>query len=143
MPQLRRLVSGFPPRRYGFDPRLGRVGFMVDTVAMGFFQYVGFPCQFLFHQPLHTHHLSFEAGTVGPLVAEVPSGLRLTPHHEHKINTGELTLSIRSRNPRLTIVGTRWADHATPSISKSWHYLANKRRLLGWYSSLANQSHGV
>jgi hypothetical protein len=25
------------------------------------------------------------------------------------------------RNPRLTAMGIRWADHATPSIRKSWH----------------------
>jgi hypothetical protein len=28
----------------------------------------------------------------------------------------------RSRKPKLTAVGVRWADHATPSIRKSWHY---------------------
>jgi hypothetical protein len=37
----------------------------------------------------------------------------------------------------------RCADHATPSIRKSWHYFANKRRLLGRHSLLADQSHGV
>jgi hypothetical protein len=37
----------------------------------------------------------------------------------------------------------RCADHATPSIRKSWHYFANKLRSLGRYSLLANQSHGV
>jgi hypothetical protein len=39
--------------------------------------------------------------------------------------------------------GIRCADHATHSIRKSRHYLANKRRLLGRHSSLADQSHGV
>jgi hypothetical protein len=29
----------------------------------------------------------------------------------------------RSREPRLTTVGVRFADHATPSIRKSWHWL--------------------
>jgi hypothetical protein len=28
---------------------------------------------------------------------------------------------LRSRKPWLTAVGIRWADHATPSIRKSWH----------------------
>jgi hypothetical protein len=38
-------------RRPGFDPRSGRVGFVVDKVALGkvFSEYFGFPCQFSFH----------------------------------------------------------------------------------------------
>jgi hypothetical protein len=39
--------------------------------------------------------------------------------------------------------GIRCADHATPSIRKSWHYFANKRRSLGRHNLLADQSHGV
>jgi hypothetical protein len=42
-----------------------------------------------------------------------------------------------------TTGGIRCADHATPSIRKSWYYLAKKRRSLGLHSSLADQSHGV
>jgi hypothetical protein len=33
-----------------------------------------------------THHLSSEAGTIGQLVADVPSGLSFTPPHETKKN---------------------------------------------------------
>jgi hypothetical protein len=36
--------------------------------------------------------------------------------------------------------GIRCADHATSSIRKNWHYVANKRRSLGWYSSLAGHN---
>jgi hypothetical protein len=74
VPQLRRLVAGFPPRRPEFQPRSGHVGFVVDKVALGqgFSEYFGFPCQFSFHRLLHTHHhLSSLAGTVGQLVDSV------------------------------------------------------------------------
>jgi hypothetical protein len=63
------------------------MGFVVDKVALGqvFSEYVGFPCKFLFHRLLHIHHhLSSGAGTIGQLVADVPSGLSLTPHQEIK-----------------------------------------------------------
>jgi hypothetical protein len=42
-----------------------------------------------------------------------------------------------------TTGGIRCADHATPSIRKSWYYFAKERRSLGRHSSLADQSHGV
>jgi hypothetical protein len=80
-----RLVAGFPPRRPGFDPRSGHVGFVVDKAALGqvFSEYYGFPCQFSFHQLFHTH-LSPGAGTLGQMAADVPSGLSLTPPQETK-----------------------------------------------------------
>jgi hypothetical protein len=43
------------------------------------FEYFNFPCQFSFHRLLHTHHLSSEAGTIGQILPDVPSGLSLTP----------------------------------------------------------------
>jgi hypothetical protein len=52
------------------------VGFVVDKVALGqvFSEYFGFPCQFSFHRLLHTHrHLSSGAGTIGQILADVPS----------------------------------------------------------------------
>jgi hypothetical protein len=57
-----------------------------DEVALGqvFSEYFGFPCQFSSHRFLHPHHLSSGAGTIGQLVADVPSGLNLTPPHETK-----------------------------------------------------------
>jgi hypothetical protein len=64
------------------------VGFVVDKVALGqvFSEYFGFPCQFSFHRLLHTHRLSSEAGTIGQILADVPSGLKisLTPPQETK-----------------------------------------------------------
>jgi hypothetical protein len=38
--------------------------------------------------------------------------------------------------------GIRCADHAPPSIRKSWYYFAKKRRSFGRHSSLADQSNG-
>jgi hypothetical protein len=70
----------------------------LDKVALGqvFSKYFGFPCQFSFHQLLHIHHrLSSGAGTIGQLVADVPSGLRLTPHQEtEKRKKGKIKLSL-------------------------------------------------
>jgi hypothetical protein len=86
VPYLRRLVSGFPPRRPGFEPRSGHVGFVVDKVELGqvFSEYFGLPCQFSFHRLLHIHHLlSSGSGTKGKFVADVPSGLSLTPPQEN------------------------------------------------------------
>jgi hypothetical protein len=62
------------------------MGFVVDKVALGQLssEYFGFPCQFSFHELHHTHHLSSGAGAIGQLVADVPSGLDLTPHQETK-----------------------------------------------------------
>jgi hypothetical protein len=81
MPQLRQLVASFPPRQPRFEPGPGHVGFVVDKAALRqvFSKYFGFPCQCTFHQSLHTHHLSFRAGTIGQTLAAVPNGLSLTP----------------------------------------------------------------
>jgi hypothetical protein len=47
--------TNFPPRRPGFAPGSGQVGFVVDKVALGqvFSENLGFPCQSSFHQLLH------------------------------------------------------------------------------------------
>jgi hypothetical protein len=57
VPQLKRLVAGFPPRRPEFAPEQ-HVGFVVDKAALGqvFSEYFGFSCQSSFHQFLHHHH---------------------------------------------------------------------------------------
>jgi hypothetical protein len=87
--QLRRLVAGFLPRRPGFDPGSGQVESVVDKVALGqvFSEYFGFPYQLSFHRLLHTPHLTSEAGTIGQLVADVPSGLSPTPPQEARTGT--------------------------------------------------------
>jgi hypothetical protein len=58
------------------------MGFLVDKVALRqvFSKYFGFPWQLSFH----THHLSSGAGTIGQLVADVPSGLSLTTAQKNK-----------------------------------------------------------
>jgi hypothetical protein len=59
---------------------------MVNKVTLGqvFSEYFGFPCKFLFHRLLHTHDLSSGADTIDQLVADIPSGLSLTPPQEIK-----------------------------------------------------------
>jgi hypothetical protein len=93
VPLLRQLIAGFPQQQSGFDSRSGLVGFMVDKVALGqvFSEYFGFLCQFSFHQLLHIHHhLSSGAGTISQLVADIASGLSLTPPQETLRITGFL-----------------------------------------------------
>jgi hypothetical protein len=80
-----RYGSRLPSRWPRFEQRSGNVGYVVDEVAFGhvFSEYFGFPCQFSFHRLFHIHdHLSSGAGTIGQIVADVPSGLRLTPPRE-------------------------------------------------------------
>jgi hypothetical protein len=76
---IARVVSRRLPTRWD------NVAFVVDKVALGqvFSEYFEFSCQFSFHLMPHTHLLS-GAGTVGQFVADVPSGLSLTPPHEIK-----------------------------------------------------------
>jgi hypothetical protein len=68
------------------------VGFVVDKVALveRFSEYFSFPCKFSFHRLLHIHHLSSGAGTLGQSVADIPSGLGLTPPQEAKKETSLL-----------------------------------------------------
>jgi hypothetical protein len=93
-----RAVIRFPPLWPEFDPRFTNVGCMVDKVAPGqvFSEYVGFACQFSFHQMLHTHLLlSTGAGTIEQLVADIPSGLSLT--HPKKLKKKKKKLYACSR----------------------------------------------
>jgi hypothetical protein len=95
VPWLRRLAAVFPPRRPGFQPGSGHIGFVVDKVALGqvFSEYFGFPSQFSFHRLLYTHpHLSSGAGAVGQIVADAPSGLGLTPPQEVNVTVGKFNM---------------------------------------------------
>jgi hypothetical protein len=93
----KRLVAGFPLRLPEFDPTSSHVGFMVDEIALEqvCFEYFCFPCQCSFHQMLHTH-LSSADGTIGQLVADVPSGLSFTPPHGKKIGHKAFSRHFRS-----------------------------------------------
>jgi hypothetical protein len=64
-------------------------------------EYFGFPCQFSFHQILHTYQSS-GAGTIGQLVVDVPSWLSLTPPHANKINSVELSPFWEASRPSAT-----------------------------------------
>jgi hypothetical protein len=57
VPQLRRLIAGFPPLCHGLDPRSGHAGFVVGKMALGlvFSESFRFSCQLSFHQLTDTH----------------------------------------------------------------------------------------
>jgi hypothetical protein len=59
----------------------------VDKVELGqvFSEYFGFP-SLSFHRLTHDH-LSSGVGTIDRTMADVPSGLSLTPPHEIKLNS--------------------------------------------------------
>jgi hypothetical protein len=72
------------PRRPGFEPVSGHVGFVMDKMELGqiFSQHFRFLCQ-SFHRLLHTlHHSTSGADTIGQIMADVPSGLSFTPPQE-------------------------------------------------------------
>jgi hypothetical protein len=90
-------------------------------VALGqvFSEYFGFPCQFTFHRLLHIHHLSSGAGRIGQSVADVPSGLSLTPPQETKKKASHIKClaSLNSRT-ELKAVDTEKACDTLFSTSK-------------------------
>jgi hypothetical protein len=73
VPQLSRLVAGFPPRRPGFEPRPSDVGFVVDKAELGqvLSEYFGFPCQSLIPSIVRNHHLSSRALIIGQEVTSL------------------------------------------------------------------------
>jgi hypothetical protein len=72
------------------------VGFVVDNVVLEqvFSEYFGFSCQFSIHQMLHTH-LSFGAGKVSQLIADVPSGVSLNLPQKIKRKMGTEQIAYR------------------------------------------------
>jgi hypothetical protein len=62
---FKRLVASFPPRRPGFDPRSGYLGFVVDKVALRevFSDYFGFSMQILI-PPTALHSLIIVSSTL-------------------------------------------------------------------------------
>jgi hypothetical protein len=64
-----------------------------------FSEYFGVLCQLSFHRLLHIHHhrLSSGAGTIAQLVADVPSGLSLTPPQETKNKCNEIFSGVHPR----------------------------------------------
>jgi hypothetical protein len=80
-------LTGFPLWKPGFDHGSINVEFLVDKLTTGqvFPEYFGSLCQFSVHQMLYAHPLS-GTGIIGQLVADVPSGLSLTPPNPTKLN---------------------------------------------------------
>jgi hypothetical protein len=62
------------------------VGFVLHKVELEqvLSEYFGFPCQFSFQRLLRTSSSTSGAGTIGRVVADVPSGLSLTLSQETK-----------------------------------------------------------
>jgi hypothetical protein len=90
-----------PKSRPGFESRSRDVRSVVDKVTLGqvLSEYFGFLCQFSLHRLLHIHHhLSSMVGTIGQLIADVPSGLSLTPHQETKRNHHKISLGSHTCN---------------------------------------------
>jgi hypothetical protein len=79
VPELRRLVADFPPRRPGLDPRACGICGGQSSTGAGFLRVLRFPPPVLIPESLS---VSSGAGTIGQIVADVLSGLSLTPPQE-------------------------------------------------------------
>jgi hypothetical protein len=91
---------------------------MVDKVALSqiFSEYFGFPCQFLVHRLVHIHHhLSPGAGTIGQLVADVPSVLSLTPRQGNKKKLNSPIHNPKEKKSSGDILGERGCQGIDPS----------------------------
>jgi hypothetical protein len=76
-----RLVAGYPPRWSGFDPRSCGICGGQSSIGAGFLRVLRFPPTILI-PPTAPHSSSSGAGKTDQTVADVPSGLSLTPPQE-------------------------------------------------------------
>jgi hypothetical protein len=113
VPYFRQLVVGFPPRRPGFEPKSGHVGFLVNKVTLRqvFPEYFGFLYQFPFHRTLHTHHHIWSgAGTTDQTVTAVPSRLSLSSSQEIKTHGGVIKLISYVHPSTLKMVAIQFSE---------------------------------
>jgi hypothetical protein len=90
VPELRRIVTGFPPRRPGFDTRSCHAWDLWWTKC--YWRRCSpstslFLFQFSFNRLLRIHHLSSGPGIVGQFVSDIPIGLGLTHPTKRKKKT--------------------------------------------------------
>jgi hypothetical protein len=85
VPWFRRLVADFIQQRPWLWPKSHHVEFVVDKVAQGQISYKYFSLYYqLLYRLLHIHHHPWTvAGTIGQIVADVSSGLRLAAAQEN------------------------------------------------------------
>jgi hypothetical protein len=91
------------------------VGFVVYKVApeQVFSEYFDFPCQFSFHRRLQTHHLLSGADTIRQIVADVTSGLIITPPKKlRKTELEDYWVSILDRRNNASL--RQHAQNGTP-----------------------------
>jgi hypothetical protein len=67
VPELRRLVAGFPPRRSGFKPGSGNKGFLLDKSGAG----AGFLREFRFPLPIYIPSASPQSSLLSPEVGTI------------------------------------------------------------------------
>jgi hypothetical protein len=125
-------VADFTARRPIFKPRSGRVGFVVDKVALGqvLSEYFGFHCQFSFHRLFHTHHLPSGAGAIGQTMADVPSGFKSHSTQEIEKEIG-IFLDVTPFQRILLLPSSRWQSRPKPGVECMTRI----------YSSVSNPSH--
>jgi hypothetical protein len=80
VPQLRWLVTTLPTHAAQIQYQVRSCGLCCGT-EVGFFRFLGFPCQFSSQRMLH-RYMSSEVGSKGSLVVTVQNEFSFTPPHE-------------------------------------------------------------